>query len=87
MPNSVFYVQPCPACGRKLQVRVNYLGKGISCQHCQATFVAQQESRTPSPSESGLALMDRADELLKAVEQRRKEMLAESQRQAEELPV
>ncbi len=77
MANSVFYVQPCPACGRSLQVRVDYLGKGIACQHCQASFVAQQETRTPSPSESGLALLDRADELLKAIEKRKREMAAE----------
>lgn len=77
MPSSVFYVQPCPACGRSLQVRVDYLGKGISCQHCEATFVAQQQTRTPRPSESGIALLDRADELLKAVERRKREMAAE----------
>lgn len=76
MPGSVFYVQPCPACGRNLQVRVDYLGKGIACQHCQASFVAQQATRTPLPSESGLALLDRADELLRAVERRRREMEA-----------
>lgn len=76
MPSSVFYVQPCPACGRSLQVRVDYLGKGISCQHCEATFVAQQQTRTPEPSQSGLALLDRADELLKAVERRKRELAA-----------
>ncbi|MEQ8846857.1 MAG: hypothetical protein RIC11_03840 [Botrimarina sp.] len=54
-------------------MRVDYLGKGVACQHCHANFVAQQESRTPSPSESGLALLDRADELLKAVEKARRE--------------
>ena len=73
MPSSVFYVQRCPACGRNLQVRVDLLGKGISCQHCNASFVAQQASRTPTPSESGLALLDRADELLRAVERRKRE--------------
>lgn len=76
MPSSVFYVQPCPACGRSLQVRVDYLGKGITCQHCEATFVAQQQSRAPRPSESGLALLDRADELLKAVERRKRQLAA-----------
>lgn len=69
MRSSVFYVQSCPACGRSLQVRVNYLGKAVACQHCHAEFVAQQEQETPAPSESGLALMDRAEELLRAVEQ------------------
>ena len=76
MPGSVFYVQPCPACGRNLQVRVDYLGQGIACQHCSASFVAQQATRTPRASESGLALLDRADELLRAVEKRRQEMAA-----------
>ncbi|QDV74598.1 hypothetical protein [Botrimarina mediterranea] len=76
MPGSVFYVQPCPACGRNLQVRVDYLGKGIACQHCNASFVAQQATRAPRASESGLALLDRADELLRAVERRRQEMAA-----------
>lgn len=74
MASSTFYIQPCPACGRSLQVRVDYLGKGISCQHCEASFVAQQASRAPRPSESGIALLDRADELLKAIEKRKKEM-------------
>lgn len=77
MPSSVFYVQPCPACGRNLQVRVDYLGKGISCQHCHASFVAQQATRTPRPSDSGLALLDRADELLRAVEKARAEQAAQ----------
>lgn len=81
MANSVFYVQPCPACGRNQQVRVAYLGKAITCAHCNADFVAQQPqtvptptasqpvgaagaSGEPSPSESGIALLDRADQLL-----------------------
>ncbi len=67
MASSVFFVQHCPACGRSLQVRVNYLGRAISCQHCHASFVAQQETPV-SPSESGLGLLDRADELLRAAE-------------------
>lgn len=67
MATSVFYVQPCPTCGRNQQVRVAYLGKAITCQHCHADFVAQQpaekHAETPA-SESGLALLDRADQLL-----------------------
>lgn len=77
MPSSVYYVQPCPACGRTLQVRVDYLGKGVSCRHCNATFVAQQQSRAPSPSESGVALLDRADELLRAIERRKAQLAAD----------
>lgn len=70
MASSVFFVQHCPACGRSLQVRVDYLGKAIGCQHCQANFVAQQEE-SHAPSESGLGLLDRADELLRAAEEYR----------------
>ncbi len=76
MASSVFFVQHCPACGRSLQVRVVYLGKAIECQHCQANFVAQQEV-PHAPSESGLGLLDRADELLRAAEEyRAKQRLA-----------
>ena len=82
MPSSVFYVQSCPACGRSLQVRVDYLGKGVVCQHCRAPFVARQEEEPPLPSESGLALMDRADELLRAVEQRRRELAEQAAEKA-----
>ena len=40
MSSSTYYAQECPTCGRKLQVRVKYLGKNVVCQHCNATFVA-----------------------------------------------
>lgn len=67
MASSVYFLQHCPACGRSLQVRVDYLGKAIGCQHCNANFVAQQEN-SHAASESGLGLLDRADELLRAAE-------------------
>ena len=68
MPSSVFFVQNCPACGRSLQVKIAYLGKGIACQHCNAEFVASHQEMVEA-SESGLALLDRADELLKAAQE------------------
>ncbi|MGL4512789.1 MAG: response regulator [Lacipirellulaceae bacterium] len=71
MASSLFYRQNCPACGRGLQVRVNYLGKAVQCQHCQADFVACQPGNAVEASQSGLALIARADELLKAVEEHR----------------
>jgi hypothetical protein len=71
MPSSLFFRQNCPACGRGLQVRVNYLGKPVQCQHCQADFVACQPGSPTAPSESGLGLLARADELIKAVEAHR----------------
>jgi hypothetical protein len=68
MPSSLFFRQNCPACGRGLQVRVHYLGKPVQCQHCQADFIACQPGDEGEASKSGLALIARADELLKAVE-------------------
>lgn len=71
MPRSLFFVQQCPACCRSMQVRVDYLGKGISCPHCHAEFVGSESTaEQAAASESGLALLDRADELLKELRKR-----------------
>ena len=35
-----YYLQPCPTCGRRLQVRIEYLGKQLACSHCQGAFIA-----------------------------------------------
>ena len=83
MASTVYFVQNCPACGRSLQVKIAYLGKGVECQHCKAEFVAsqqvasQQTEEEVKASESGLALLDRADELLKAVQEYKRRKLEE----------
>ena len=72
MSRSTYFFQECPTCGRTLQVRVEYLGKNVVCQHCQGKFEAcDPESAAYPPSASGLSLMRRADELLDSVVQRR----------------
>jgi len=71
MPNVTYFVQECPTCGRRLQVRVEYLGKRVACQHCQGTFVAAESSSVlGEPVEQGSALLRRANELLDSVAQR-----------------
>jgi len=62
---ATYYSQPCPTCGRTLQVRVQYLGRDLQCQHCCGRFQAfdPEGSSVPS-SDSGLGLLARADELL-----------------------
>ena len=40
MPNPTYYVQECPTCGRRLQIRVEYLGRRVVCQHCQGSLIA-----------------------------------------------
>ena len=72
MAKSTYYFQECPTCGRSLQVRVEYLGKTVVCQHCQGRFEAMDpENAAFSPSASGLALMQKADQLLNSAADRR----------------
>ena len=67
MSNSIYYVQECPTCGRNLQVRVDYLGKKVVCQHCGAEFEAcDPASPAYPPMDSSLALLVRVDELIEA---------------------
>jgi DNA-directed RNA polymerase subunit RPC12/RpoP len=72
MPNSTFYVQGCPTCGRRLQIRVEYLGRRVVCQHCQGQFTAADPAnRRCDGPEFGSELLRRADELLESVAQQR----------------
>jgi len=65
MPRSTYFVQECPTCGRNLQVRVEYLGKQIVCQHCGAKFEAcEPGSEAYSHNNSSLSLLERAEHLL-----------------------
>lgn len=63
MSTTTYYVQACPTCGRGLQIRVEYLGRKVVCQHCRGKFVASDLKTAQDLSESGI-LMRRADELL-----------------------
>lgn len=65
MSKATYFVQECPTCGRRLQVRVDYLKRHVACQHCGGHFLAQDPAQgEPLPSQSGLALLRKADELL-----------------------
>jgi DNA-directed RNA polymerase subunit RPC12/RpoP len=65
MPRTTYFVQECPTCGRNLQVRVEYLGKQVVCQHCGARFEAcEPGSAAYPPMGSGLSLLERAEHLL-----------------------
>jgi DNA-directed RNA polymerase subunit RPC12/RpoP len=67
MSRSTYFVQECPTCGRNLQIRVQYLGKQVVCQHCSARFEAFDSSSgaIPPPS-SSLSVLARAEELLQS---------------------
>ena len=62
-----YFIQECPTCGRRLQVRVTHLGKRVACRHCSAQFAACDPQLPESPtSESGVTLLERVDQLLEA---------------------
>jgi len=65
MSKPAYFVQECPVCGRPLQIRVEYLGRRLSCDHCGGPFIAA-EPRQGEPQKSTRSddLVHRADELL-----------------------
>ena len=59
------FVQECPTCGRRLHIRVEYLGKSVVCQHCRGKFLAfDAAGRQCALPESADTLLRRVDELL-----------------------
>ena len=70
MAATTYFVQECPTCGRNLQVRVEYLGKRVACQHCSAKFEARDPSSSAAlASDSSLSILARAEELIEAASQ------------------
>ncbi|QDU96432.1 hypothetical protein [Lignipirellula cremea] len=63
MSGGAIFIQRCPTCNRRLEVRVNYLGKMIACRHCRARFEARDPSTLPVDLED-LGLLARVDQLL-----------------------
>jgi hypothetical protein len=68
MPSGAYFIRSCPTCGRSLEVRVEYLGKMVSCQHCSAQFdTSDPPYFSDGASESSLNLLARAEELIESV--------------------
>jgi hypothetical protein len=66
MGNATYVLRECPVCGRRLQIRVEYLGSRISCVHCDGTFhvpMTSDELR-PYAKPGPPSLMERAEHLL-----------------------
>ena len=62
---ATYFVQECPICGRNLQIRLEYLGRSVACQHCNGQFTASDPATHPVPTwEPNDALLARVDELL-----------------------
>ncbi|WP_347244606.1 hypothetical protein [Thermogutta sp.] len=46
MAHGLYFIQGCPTCGRRVQVRMDYLGKYVTCHHCGAAFQADGGAKT-----------------------------------------
>jgi hypothetical protein len=69
MAGATYFVQPCPTCGRRLEVRVRYIGRRVVCRHCRGEFTAADpESRGYRPESSGVDLLRHADRILDELE-------------------
>lgn len=65
MTRPTYFVQECPVCGRRLQIRVEYLGRRVACQHCQGWLTAADPSdRRFDNCQCTNELLRRANELL-----------------------
>ncbi len=62
MTHSTYFVQECPTCGRALQIRVEYLGRILNCQHCRGKLEATDPDATEPVS--SMSLLQRAENLL-----------------------
>lgn len=66
MSGATYFVQECPTCGRRLEVRVEFLGKLVKCQHCHGKFAATDLSNEAAVPTCDNTILSRADELLAA---------------------
>lgn len=60
------YVQECPVCGRPVEIRVEYLGRQVTCNHCGGHFQAVDPDSHPETVVPADELLHRADALLAA---------------------
>ena len=68
MSGATYFVQECPTCSRQLQVRLEYLGRTVACEHCKGRFEAADPALSQRNISDSAELLLRADELLASVE-------------------
>ncbi len=64
MTNATYFARPCPTCGRMLEIRIELLGREVSCQHCSAHFVATAWTDNREKEKRIDRLLARADQYL-----------------------
>ena len=64
MPTAHFF-QECPTCGRHVRIKAEYLGRRMSCLHCQGEFTASdRESRFDAAQTRAVGLRQAMEGLL-----------------------
>jgi len=71
MSHATFFLRECPTCGRRLQIRVEYLGRTVRCKHCDAMFDADDPAQPKSINRPSESLLERANSLLESLESNR----------------
>ncbi|MFO7903636.1 MAG: hypothetical protein ACQESR_07380 [Planctomycetota bacterium] len=72
MSRATFFLRECSTCGRRLRIRVEYLGRVLRCRHCGAMFEADDPSYPePTAAHAGISLLERADQLLDSFDTKR----------------
>jgi hypothetical protein len=85
--NPTYFVQECPTCGRRLQIRVEYLGRRVVCQHCQGKLVATDPASIRLASANdGSSLLRRADQLLASIAQRQQQVHLQNAESSHDAP-
>ncbi|MFN0020323.1 MAG: hypothetical protein ACKVP0_18850 [Pirellulaceae bacterium] len=64
MPSAYFF-QDCPTCGRHVRIKAEYLGKRMSCLHCEGEFTAaDRESRFDAAETRASSVLQAMESLL-----------------------
>ena len=71
MSGATYFVQECPTCGRRLQVRVEYLGRLVTCKHCNGEFQASDPALYGPKMADSSELLLRVNALLASADTRR----------------
>ncbi len=66
MSRATFFLRDCPTCGRRLQIRVEYMGRSVCCKHCAARFKADDPSQPELVPGLEDSLLERANRLLES---------------------
>jgi hypothetical protein len=74
MDDETRIIQPCPSCKKRLHIRIAYIGKTVACKHCRQQFTVRDPASSQYVlSDSGLALLNRVDEMLEQAQTRLKD--------------